>query len=157
MRSNYKKDWYHMFCAGLRQDVKKMTLNDSLAWLSRETTAGRFLLLKVGLPVRYNSPTAVHTLCNSTSHLWLSPQFLWSWTCATAAASAHLIGSGRSVSSWGGFGVAGLVKGVLLMKMLCEGVHDLPPAHGEISVEHPFAHLLPLNSSGKFQVRELIS
>lgn len=34
---------------------------------------------------------------------------------------------------------------------------DLPSGHGEISVEHPLAHLLPLNSPGKFQVRELIS
>lgn len=35
--------------------------------------------------------------------------------------------------------------------------HDLPAIHGEISVEHLLAHLLPLNSPGKFQVRELIS
>lgn len=34
---------------------------------------------------------------------------------------------------------------------------DLPPIHGEVSVEHPLAHLLPLNSPRKFQVRELIS
>lgn len=34
---------------------------------------------------------------------------------------------------------------------------DLPSVHGEISVEHLFAHLFPLNSAGKFQVRELVS
>lgn len=32
-----------------------------------------------------------------------------------------------------------------------------PAIHGEVSVEHPLAHLLPLNSPGKFQVCELIS
>lgn len=37
------------------------------------------------------------------------------------------------------------------------GEIDLPSVHGEISVEHLLAHLLPLNSPGKFQVRELIS
>lgn len=37
------------------------------------------------------------------------------------------------------------------------GEIDLPSIHGEISVEHLLAHLLPLNSPGKFQVRELIS
>lgn len=35
--------------------------------------------------------------------------------------------------------------------------HGLPAIHGEISVEHLLAHLLPLNSPGKFQVRELIA
>lgn len=35
--------------------------------------------------------------------------------------------------------------------------HDLPSIHGKISVEHLLAHLLSLDSPGKFQVRELIS
>lgn len=34
---------------------------------------------------------------------------------------------------------------------------DLPSVHGEISVEHLFAHLFPLDSAGKFQVCELVS
>lgn len=34
---------------------------------------------------------------------------------------------------------------------------DLPSVHSEISVEHLLAHLLPLDSPGKFQVRELVS
>lgn len=34
---------------------------------------------------------------------------------------------------------------------------DLPSIHGEISVEHLFAHFFPLNSAGEFQVCELVS
>lgn len=38
-----------------------------------------------------------------------------------------------------------------------ERENDLPSVHGEISVEHLFAHLFPLDSAGKFQVCELVS
>lgn len=31
-----------------------------------------------------------------------------------------------------------------------------PSTHGKVSVEHPLAHLLPLNPAGEFQVRELV-
>lgn len=38
-----------------------------------------------------------------------------------------------------------------------ERENDLPSVHGEVSVEHLFAHLFPLDSAGKFQVCELVS
>lgn len=38
-----------------------------------------------------------------------------------------------------------------------ESERGLPSVHGEISVEHLFAHLFPLDSAGKFQVCELVS
>lgn len=46
---------------------------------------------------------------------------------------------------------------VCVKKKITKMGEDSPSIHGEISVEHPLAHLLPLNSPGKFKVRELIS
>lgn len=42
---------------------------------------------------------------------------------------------------------------------VCEMLNgkNAPSVHGEVSVEHPLAHLLLLNSPGELQVRELIS
>lgn len=41
------------------------------------------------------------------------------------------------------------------MAALCDGGNS-PPVHGEVPVEHPLAHLLPLDPAGELQVRELV-
>lgn len=49
------------------------------------------------------------------------------------------------------------VREVEMQKKKKTRVENSPAIHGEVPVEHPLAHLLPLNSPGKFQVCELIS